>query len=97
MDFHRARLTRIAARVALLALPLAFLTVFFVWPVATIIGKGVGAEGFREVFTDERLRGIAWFTLWQATVSTVLTLAIALPARMCSPATASSGGRRCAR
>ncbi len=79
MDFHRARLTRIAARVALLALPLAFLTVFFVWPVATIIGKGVGAEGFREVFTDERLRGIAWFTLWQATVSTLLTLAIALP------------------
>ncbi len=79
VDFDRARLTRIAARAALLALPLAFLIVFFVWPVATIIGKGVGAEGFREVFTDERLRGIAWFTLWQATVSTLLTLAIALP------------------
>ena len=79
VDFDRARLRRFAARAALLALPLAFLVVFFVWPVATIIGKGVGAEGFREVFTDERLRGIAWFTLWQATVSTLLTLAIALP------------------
>src|SRR5262249_31372327 len=75
----RARLTRAAGRAALLALPLAFLVIFFVWPVATIIGKGIGAEGFRQVFSDERLRGIAWFTLWQATVSTLLTLAIALP------------------
>ena len=33
-----------------------------------------------DVFTDPTLRGIAWFTLWQAALSTLLTLAVALPA-----------------
>ena len=32
-----------------------------------------------DVVTDAALRHIAWFTLWQATLSTVLTLAVGLP------------------
>ena len=79
VDIDRARLTHWARRAALLALPVAFLAVFFVWPVAAIISRGISANGFREVFTDDRLRHVAWFTLWQATVSTLLTLLIALP------------------
>ena len=44
----------------------------------------MGAEGFREVFTDERLRGIAWFTLWQATVSTRADARDRPPRRVCA-------------
>ena len=32
--------------------------------------------------TDAALRHIAWFTVWQATLSTVLTLAVGLPGRV---------------
>jgi len=67
--------------VALLASgPLAFLALLFVWPVATIIGRGLGQGGFVDVLTDRGTRRVAWFTLWQAATSTVLTLVIAMPA-----------------
>ena len=73
-------------RAALLAAPVAFLAVFFVWPVANIVGEGLRADdgwdlsGVVAVLDDPALRGVAWFTLWQAAASTVLTLALALPA-----------------
>ena len=52
------RLTRIADRAwPSRALPLAFLTVFFVWPVATIIGQGSGRGAFATSSPTERLRG----------------------------------------
>ena len=71
---------------ALLAPPLAFLTVFFLWPVANIVGEGLRGDGrwdlsgVGEVVGDPALRQVAWFTLWQAAASTALTLAVALPA-----------------
>jgi len=74
------------SRAALLALPLGFLAVFFAWPVANIIGEGLRTDagwdlsGVRDVVGDRELRGVVWFTLWQATASTVLTLLLALPA-----------------
>jgi thiamine transport system permease protein len=73
-------------RLATIAIPLAFLAVFFVYPVVTILGRGLWPNGHvdlspvTDVFRDESLRGIAWFTLWQAALSTVLTVAVALPA-----------------
>jgi thiamine transport system permease protein len=63
---------------ALAAAPLLFLAVFFVWPVAAIIGRGLSVSGVRDVLTDPGLRQVAWFTLWQAVVSTVLTLVLGL-------------------
>lgn len=60
-------------------MPAAFLVVFFLWPVATVVGRGLSGSGLVDVLTDDRLRGVAWFTLWQAVVSTVLTVAIAVP------------------
>ena len=66
-------------------MPLAFLAVFFVYPVVAIVGRGlaphwsVDLDPLRDVITDARLRHIAWFTVWQATLSTVLTLAVAIP------------------
>ena len=73
------------ARGLLLAVPVAFLCVFFVYPVASIIGRGLTPGGTLDlspigaVVTDPQLRGVAWFTIWQATVSTALTVLVALP------------------
>ncbi|HEY3096121.1 MAG TPA: iron ABC transporter permease [Acidimicrobiia bacterium] len=69
----------------MLAVPLAFLGVFFVYPVASIIGRGLTPDGSLDlspignVVTDPQLRGVAWFTIWQAAVSTALTVLVALP------------------
>lgn len=70
----------------LLALvPAAFLALFFVWPVVAIIGTGLRPDGgwdlspFGDVLTDAYVRETALFTMGQATLSTVATLAVALP------------------
>ncbi len=69
----------------MLAVPAVFLAVFFVYPVASIVGRGLTPGGtldlspVADVITDSRLRGVAWFTIWQAVVSTVLTVLVALP------------------
>ncbi|MFZ6002823.1 MAG: ABC transporter permease [Actinomycetota bacterium] len=66
--------------------PVAFLSIFFAWPAANIIGEGLRGEsgwdlsGVGEVLGDPALRGVAWFTLWQAAASTGLTLLVGLPA-----------------
>jgi thiamine transport system permease protein len=69
--------------VALGAVPLAFVGLFFVYPFAAIIERGVSDEGQLSVPWDTLAGGrtlrIAWFTLWQAAVSTALTLAAGLP------------------
>jgi thiamine transport system permease protein len=76
-------------RVAVAAVPLAFLGVFFVWPVAAIVDRGLRPEGdwrlevVGRVLTDPSLRGVAWFTIWQAVASTVLTVLVALPGAYC--------------
>lgn len=59
--------------------PVAFLAVFFVLPVATIVGMGFEPGAVADVARDGRLRSIAWFTLWQAALSTLLTLVAGLP------------------
>jgi thiamine transport system permease protein len=72
-------------RAALIALPLAFLGAFFVYPVVSIIGRGLTSTGgfdvspVLDVVRDPSLRRIAWFTLWQAVVSTALTFVVAWP------------------
>ncbi len=67
-----------AVRVALAVVPLTFLACFFGWPVAAIIARGLSVNAVREVLTDPGLRSVAWFTLWQAAASTLLTLAAGL-------------------
>ena len=64
---------------ALAAVPTVFLAVFFAWPVASIIGRGLSVSALGDVLTDPGIRSVAWFTLWQAVVSTVLTVVIAMP------------------
>jgi thiamine transport system permease protein len=57
--------------IALAAAPVAFLVLFYVWPVATLLGRGVEAP-------PDSSWEIAWFTLWQAAVSTALTIVAGL-------------------
>lgn len=65
--------------------PLGFLALFFVWPLVELFRLGLAPDGAPDlgpvvdVVTDPGLRAVLWFTVWQATVSTVLTLALALP------------------
>src|SRR5690606_18709359 len=72
-------------RAALAAPPVAFLLVFFVWPVAAILLKGLRPGGtwdlsaVGDVLTDPVIRRVAWFTLWQAVLSTVLCVVAGLP------------------
>ncbi len=69
----------------LLVVPVVFLGWFFVWPVTSIVGLGLAPDGEVELgvlaraLTDQSVRSVAWFTLWQAVVSTVLTLLVAIP------------------
>lgn len=71
----------------LLALvPAGFITVLFVWPVTRIIVRGLAPGGrpdlgvFLRVAGDGHFRGVVWFTIWLALVSTVLTLIAGMPA-----------------
>ena len=71
------RRARHGGAASLLALvPLAFLAVFFVYPVAAIVGRGLAPDGdvdldpLGDVVTDPALRHVVWFTVWQATLST---------------------------
>lgn len=74
VDRHRPALT--AWRLA--AIPLAFLSYLFVYPLVRILLVG-GGGGFAEAWTTPGVRSAIWFSLWQATVSTLLTLAAGLP------------------
>ncbi|MBM3693778.1 MAG: iron ABC transporter permease [Actinobacteria bacterium] len=77
----RARLGTVLAA----AVPVVFVAVLFGYPVAAIVGRGLAPEGtldpepLRRVFTDPALRGVVWFTVWQAALSTLCTLVLALP------------------
>jgi thiamine transport system permease protein len=82
---RRARWRSRAGRAALLAVPAGFLLVLFVWPVTAIVLRGIAPDGRLDVGGILGVLGtpsvgrVAWFTLWQAVASTVLTLALGLP------------------
>ena len=74
-----------AGRLLLLA-PLTYLGLFFLYPLVAILQRSlVGDAGldlgpFRSVLGDSYYLGRIWFTIWQALVSTLLALALGLPA-----------------
>jgi thiamine transport system permease protein len=71
---------------ALALAPLAFLALFYFYPLAAILQYsflGTGApdlSGFRELLGDPYYLDVLWFTTWQAALSTLLTALAALPA-----------------
>jgi thiamine transport system permease protein len=70
----------------LVILPLAFLAVFFLYPLFSIVRLSLAPRGVLDLAALGRLTSTSyylrtlWFTTWQAVVSTILTLAAGLPA-----------------
>ena len=62
--------------------PLAFLSLFFLYPLAAIVERGLRGAGDSpvDVLTDPLTREVVWFTVWQALASTALTILVAFPA-----------------
>jgi thiamine transport system permease protein len=65
--------------VAVAAIPTIFIGYFFLYPVARILTLGLSELSIGASGLEARLLRVGWFTLWQATLSTVLTLLVAAP------------------
>lgn len=84
MVHGRHRLTPLVWAVAAV-IPLAYLAIFFAWPVATLIGKGFvddgrfTLDGFRVTFAAARTWRIIGLTLGQAVIGTLLSVLLGLP------------------
>lgn len=62
-------------------IPIAFLALFFLYPLATIVWLGLASTGAGlAALADGYYWRVLWFTTWQAALSTALTLLAALPA-----------------
>lgn len=61
------------------AVPALFIGYFFVYPVVSILALGLSELNIGSDGVEARLFQIGWFTLWQAVLSTVLTLLAAAP------------------
>ncbi|MET7681612.1 iron ABC transporter permease [Streptomyces sp. NPDC005423] len=81
----RGRRRGSAVRLGLMAGPVAFFAVFFAYPVAAIVARGLHPDGvwrlgrIGDVLARSDIRHVLWFTTWQAFASTALTLLVALP------------------
>ncbi|CAA9379251.1 MAG: Thiamin ABC transporter, transmembrane component [uncultured Nocardioides sp.] len=77
---------RLLTLAGLAALPLAVLGVFFVLPVGGMVARGLWADGafdprgLVEVLGRPRVHRVLGFTLWSATLGTLLSVAVGLPA-----------------
>jgi thiamine transport system permease protein len=77
---------RSASLVALAALPVAVLSVFFVLPVVGMLGRGLWPDGsfdpgaVLEVLARPRVGRVVWFTLWTSTAATAIAVVLGLPA-----------------
>lgn len=59
-------------------LPLGFVAVLFYLPVAKILSLGLGAN-WLSVLADPKIQEVVWFTIWQAILSTVITVVAGIP------------------
>ncbi len=77
---RRAPWNRLPAwAVAVVAVPVVVLLgVFYLWPLLTLLAKVVRGHTIGTTLRAPGLGRVLWFTLWQAVVSTVATLAVAM-------------------
>lgn len=64
---------------ALAAAPLALLAAGYVWPLVTMARRGLAWRWLGDVLGNVTTWRVAWFTAWQAGVSTVLAFVVAAP------------------
>ena len=73
------------ARLLIYAALLTFLILFYFYPLGSILGLSLAPAGelslepLRDILQSARYLRTLWFTVWQATLSTLLTVLIALP------------------
>ena len=67
-------------KILLAVIPLLFLAIFFFYPLANIVAFGLTGDAISQLFSRLYYWKVFWFTLWQAALSTVLTLALGIPA-----------------
>jgi thiamine transport system permease protein len=60
-------------------IPALFIGYFFVYPVTRILSLGLSELRIGATGVQARLIAVGWFTLWQASLSTILTLVLAAP------------------
>jgi thiamine transport system permease protein len=65
-------------RKILWAVPLVFVAVLFYWPITEIAAFGLSGD-WLALLLEPKTVSIIWFTLWQAALSTVLTVVVAIP------------------
>ena len=65
-------------RKILWTIPLVFVAVLFYWPVTEVTLLGWSGDWLTQLLEQKTL-GVIWFTLWQAAVSTIVTVAVAFP------------------
>lgn len=67
-------------------IPVVFLLLFFIYPLVSIFQVSLAPEGrpdlrgLQQLLSRRYYLGVLWFTTWQATASTALTLLLGLPA-----------------
>jgi hypothetical protein len=64
----------------ILLLPLLFLLIFFFYPLGNIFRLSLTLDALGELVLRPSFRSVIWFTVWQAALSTGLTLLLGLPA-----------------
>ena len=78
-------LTRLVVKTLVVGIPFGFIVLFFLYPVSSIIWRGLtfggvfNPEVLGDIASDSGFRGVIWFTFWQSLISTFITLAVALP------------------
>ncbi|MBO9522563.1 MAG: iron ABC transporter permease [Nocardioidaceae bacterium] len=71
--------------VVLAAIPLAVLVVFFLYPVAGMLDRGLRPDGHLDlggvldVLTRPRVHRVLWFTVWSAGLATALAVLLGVP------------------
>ena len=77
---RRARTRRALAWLVVGVVPALFLAAFFVYPIGSILVRGISDGSVLDVIRRHSTGRLLWFTLWQAAASTALTLLAGMPA-----------------
>lgn len=60
------------------AAPLVFVGVLFYWPLGRVLAQGLGGDWLATI-SNVRTAHVVWFTVWQALISSALSVLLALP------------------